>query len=337
MVFYIIRRLISVVVMLIIISIATFLIFFAAPQDPARLTCAKNCTPAIIEGNRKFLGYDRPLYVQYANFVKGLFVDRKFPDNPELQAASPDVVATCKAPCLGYSMIKQESVTEIIMGALPITASLALAAFCLWMVVGIVGGIVAALNRGRWPDRTIVGLALVGFSLPTFFIGLLLLTFVAIKWQLVPVPTYTPFTENPFLWAQGLVLPAITLACIFAASYVRLTRAYMLETMNEDYIRTARAKGVKESVVVRKHGMRAALTPIVTAAGLDLAGLLGGAIVTEQVFNFQGLGWTSIRAITDTDLPLIVGIVVTSAFFIVIANLVVDILYGVIDPRVRLT
>ena len=120
---------------------------------------------------------------------------------------SPEIVATCKAPCLGYSMIKHESVTEIIMGALPITASLALAAFCLWMVVGIVGGIVAALNRGRWPDRTIVGLALVGFSLPTFFIGLLLLTFVAIKWQLVPVPTYTPFTENPFLWAQGLVLP----------------------------------------------------------------------------------------------------------------------------------
>ena len=337
MVFYIIRRLISVVVMLVIISIATFLIFFAAPQDPARLTCAKNCTPAIIEGNRKFLGYDQPLYVQYASFVKGLFVDRKFPDNPELQAAAPDVVATCEAPCLGYSMIKQESVTEIIMGAIPITASLALSAFCLWMVVGIAGGIVAALKRGKWPDRTIVGLALIGFSLPTFFIGLLLLTFVAIKWQLVPVPTYTPFTENPYLWAQGLVLPAITLACIFAASYVRLTRAYMLETMNEDYIRTARSKGVKESVVVRRHGLRAALTPIVTAAGLDLAGLLGGAIVTEQVFNFQGLGWTSIRAITDTDLPLIVGIVVTSAFFIVIANLVVDILYGVIDPRVRLT
>ena len=126
--------------------------------------------------------------------------------------------------------------------------------------------------------------------MPTFFIGLLLLTFVAIKWQLVPVPTYTPFTENPFLWAQGLVLPAITLACIFAASIHRLTRAYMLETMNEDYIRTARAKGVKESVVVRRHGLRAALTPIVTAAGLDLAGLLGGAIITELVFNFQGLG-----------------------------------------------
>ena len=129
----------------------------------------------------------------------------------------------------------------------------------------------------------------------------------------------------------------MTLAFIFAASYVRLTRAYMLETMSEDYIRTARAKGVRDWTVVRRHGLRAALTPIVTAAGLDLGGLLGGAIISEQVFNFQGLGWTAIRAITDTDLPVIVGIVVVASFFIVIANLVVDVLYGVIDPRVRLS
>jgi peptide/nickel transport system permease protein len=329
--------LISVVVMLLVISMATFLLFFAAPEDPARLTCAKNCTPAIIEANRVYLGYDDPLIVQYGQFLKGLFVDRYFPDDPALQAAAPQIVAVCEAPCLGYSRVQNKSVTEIITDVLPITASLALAAFVLWMVVGVVGGIVAALKRGQWPDRVIVGLALIGFSLPSFFIGLLLLTFVAIKWQMVPVPTYTPFTQSPFLWAQGLVLPAITLACVFAASYVRLTRAYMLETMSEDYIRTARAKGVKERTVVRKHGLRAALTPIVTAAGLDLAGLLGGAIITEQVFNFQGLGWTSVRAITDTDLPTIVGIVITASFFVVIANLVVDILYGVIDPRVRLT
>jgi peptide/nickel transport system permease protein len=329
--------LISVVVMLLVISMATFLLFFAAPEDPARLTCAKNCTPAIIEANRVYLGYNDPLWVQYTDFLKGLFVTRYFPDDPALQAAAPQIVATCEAPCLGYSRVQNKSVTEIITDVLPITASLALAAFVLWMVVGVVGGILAALKRGQWPDRVIVGLALIGFSLPSFFIGLLLLTFVAIKWQMVPVPTYTPFTQSPFLWAQGLVLPAITLACVFAASYVRLTRAYMLETMSEDYIRTARAKGVKERTVVRKHGLRAALTPIVTAAGLDLAGLLGGAIITEQVFNFQGLGWTSVRAITDTDLPTIVGIVITASFFVVIANLIVDILYGVIDPRVRLT
>ena len=337
MFYYIIRRLVSVVIMLVVISITTFLIFFASPEDPARLSCAKNCTPAVIEGNRKALGFDKPLTVQYASFLKGLFVPRDFPDDPELKRTHPETVVTCDAPCLGYSRFKNQPVTDIIKEGLPVTASIALGAFLLWMVFGIIGGVVAALNRGRWPDRLIVGASLIGFSLPSFFIGQILLSFVAIKWQLVPVPNFTPLTENPLLWAQGIFLPSVTLAVIFMASYVRLTRAYMLETMSEDYIRTARAKGVKELTVVRRHGLRAALTPIVTAAGLDLGGLLGGAIISEQVFNFQGLGWTAIRAITDTDLPVIVGIVVVASFFIVVANLVVDVLYGVIDPRVRLS
>ncbi len=337
MFFYITRRLISVVIMLVVISITTFLIFFASPEDPARLTCAKNCTPAVIEGNRKALGFDKPLPVQYANFLKGLFVARDFPDDPELKKTHPELVVTCAAPCLGYSKFKNQPVTDIIKEGLPVTASLALGAFILWMIFGITGGVVAALNRGKWPDRVIVGFSLVGFSLPSFFIGQILLSFVAIKWQLVPVPNYVSLTDNPLLWAQGIFLPSVTLAFIFAASYVRLTRAYMLETMSEDYIRTARAKGVKDWTVIRRHGLRAALTPIVTAAGLDLGGLLGGAIISEQVFNFQGLGWTAIRAITDTDLPVIVGIVIVASFFIVIANLVVDVLYGVIDPRVRLS
>ena len=337
MFFYIVRRLISVVAMLIVISITTFLIFFASPIDPATLTCAKNCTPAVIEGNRVKLGFDKPIPVQYLNFVKGLFVSRDFPDDPELKATHPELIYKCEAPCLGYSTLKSQGVTQIIKDALPITASLAIAAFVLWIITGVLFGIIAALNRGRWPDRLLVGLALIGFSLPSFFVGVLLLTFVSIKWQLVPLPVYTPLTEDPFLWAQGLVLPAMTLAAVFAAGYVRLTRAYMLETMSEDYIRTARAKGVRETTVIRRHGLRAALTPIVTAAGLDLGGLLGGAIITEQVFNFQGLGWNAIQAIQNTDLPIIVAIVLIAAFFIVIANLVVDVLYGVIDPRVRVS
>lgn len=336
MLFYVVRRLISVVVMLVVISMATFLLFFAAPEDPARLTCARNCTPQVIEGNRKALGFDKPIYVQYANFVKGLFVDRDYPDDPVQKERAPETVVTCEAPCLGYSIIKNESVTQVIARGLPVTASLALAAFVLWMIAGVTGGILAALNRGRFLDRAIVGLALVGFSLPTFFTGLILLTFVAIKWQIVPVPAFTPFTENPIAWAQGLVLPAITLALVYAATYVRLTRAYMLETMAEDYIRTARAKGIQERTVVRRHGLRAALTPIVTAAGLDFGGLLGGAVITEQVFNFQGLGWTAVRSIYETDLPVIVGIVIVASFFVVMANLIVDVLYGFIDPRVRL-
>jgi peptide/nickel transport system permease protein len=336
MLFYILRRLVAVVIMLVITSIATFLLFFAAPEDPARLTCGKNCTPATIEGNRKALGYDKPLPVQYGKFLAGIFKGRDYPDDPALRAAAPELVVHCPAPCLGYSRVDNEPVLDIIKSGLPITASIALSGFVLWIISGVLGGIVAALTRGRWPDRLIVGIALIGFSLPTFFIGLLLLVFVAIKWQLVDVPAYVAFTDNPADWARNLVLPAITIAAVYAASYVRLTRAYMLETMSEDYIRTARSKGVREWKVIGRHGLRAALTPIVTAAGLDLGGLLGGAIITETVFTFPGLGYTAVKAVTDFDLPLIVGIVITAAFFIIIANLVVDVLYGVIDPRVRL-
>jgi len=337
MFFYIVRRLISVVVMLLVISATTFLVFFASPIDPASLTCGKSCTPAVIEGNRIKMGYNDPVPVQWLKFIQGLFVGRDYPDNPEVKAKTPQLVTHCDAPSLGYSTVKTKCVTDIVKESLPITASIAVAAFLLWIVTGVLFGIIAALNRGRWPDRLLVGLALVGYSVPSFFIGVLLLTFVSIKWQLVPLPVYTPLTENPALWAQGLVLPAIALAAVFAASYVRLTRAYMLETMSEDYIRTARAKGVKETTVIRRHGLRAALTPIVTAAGLDLGGLLGGAIISEQVFNFTGLGWQSIQAIQNSDLPIIVAVVVVASFFIVIANLVVDVLYGVIDPRVRLS
>ncbi len=337
MFFYIVRRLISVVVMLLVISATTFLIFFASPIDPASLTCGKSCTPAVIEGNRIKMGYNDPVPVQWLKFIQGLFVGRDYPDNPEVKAKTPQLVTHCDAPSLGYSTVKTKCVTDIVKESLPITASIAIAAFLLWIVTGVLFGIIAALNRGRWPDRFLVGLALVGYSVPSFFIGVLLLTFVSIKWQLWPLPVYTPLTENPALWAQGLVLPALALAAVFAASYVRLTRAYMLETMSEDYIRTARAKGVKETTVIRRHGLRAALTPIVTAAGLDLGGLLGGAIISEQVFNFTGLGWQSIQAIQNSDLPIIVAVVVVASFFIVIANLVVDVLYGVIDPRVRLS
>ena len=337
MFFYVIRRVLSGIVMLLIITMVTFLVFFASPIDPASLTCGKSCTPSVIEGNRKLLGFDKPIPVQYAKFLGGFFVDRDYPDDPEVKRVAPQTVYTCHAPCLGYSQRQTKSVTEIVSDALPVTASIAVGAFVLWITFGVTFGIVAALNRGRWLDRLLVGLSLVGYSLPSFFIGLLLLIFVSIKWQLWPRPEYIAVTDNPLLWAQGIFLPSVTLAAIFAASYVRLTRAYMLETMSEDYIRTARAKGVRELTVVRRHGLRAALTPIVTAAGLDLGGLLGGAIISEQVFGFQGLGWNAIQAIQNTDLPVIVAIVLVAAAFIVFANLIVDILYGVIDPRVRLS
>jgi peptide/nickel transport system permease protein len=164
----------------------------------------------------------------------------------------------------------------------------------------------------------------------------LLLKFVAIRWGIVDLPRYTPMTENPALWASGLVLPAITLALVYMAGYIRMTRAFVLETTSEDYIRTARAKGLTRRVVIGKHTLRAVLTPLVTLAGLDLAGLLGGAIITETVFNFNGVGKLSFTAVQRYDLPLIVGITLLFASFVIVANIVVDLLYAVIDPRVRL-
>jgi peptide/nickel transport system permease protein len=182
-----------------------------------------------------------------------------------------------------------------------------------------------------------MGGALVGYSFPSFFIGLLLLFFIVIKWQLLPYPSYVPPTENPVQFFQTMILPWITLALVFAAFYIRLTRNQMLETLGEDYIRTARAKGLPEKTVIGKHGLRAGLTPIVTAAGLDLAGLLGGAIIIESVFTLPGLGRLAINSVLDADLPVITATVLVAGFFIVVANIIVDLLYAVIDPRVRLS
>jgi peptide/nickel transport system permease protein len=282
-------------------------------------------------------GYDKPVLVQYGRFVSGLFVGRDYPDNEQLRAEHPEQIVHCPAPCLGYSPAQHRTINEMVGEAWPISLSIAIGAFTLWIIIGVGGGIVAALNKGRWQDRGIVGAALIGFSLPTFFVGLVLLTFPAIKWGLVPIPNFVPFSENPIKWAQNLILPWITLAFFFAASYVRLTRAYMIETMSEDYIRTANAKGVAKWAVIFRHGLRSVLTPIVTAAGLDLGGLLGGAIITESVFSMHGLGYLAVRSVTTMDLPTIVALVMIVSTFIVIANMLVDIAYGFIDPRVKLS
>jgi peptide/nickel transport system permease protein len=333
---YVVRRVIVGVLMLVVMSMVTYLLFFAAPTDPARFTCGKNCTPELIEQNRKALGYDEPVPVQYVDFLKGVFVGRDFPNDPELKRLAPETIAHCEAPCLGYSPLQNESVTTLITEAAPVSMSLALMAFLMWITLGVSGGVIAALNKGTLLDRALVGSALVLYSFPTFFIGLSLYIFVAIKWQLTPIPVYTPIGEGGFgPWLAGLMLPSLTLALIFIAGYIRLTRAFVLESLGEDYLRTARAKGLPRSRILFKHTMRAALTPIATIAGLDLGTLLAGAIITETVFNYNGLGKLAVQAATTFDLPTTVGIVVVAAAFIITANIVVDVLYAVIDPRVK--
>jgi peptide/nickel transport system permease protein len=326
---YVIRRVLTGLLILVLLSMLTFVMFNALPADPAALTCGKNCTPEVIEANRVRLGLDLPLWQQYVEFVKGLFAGRTF--------GAGTATFTCAAPCLGYSFRRGEEVTPLIIEALPPTIFLAAGAFVIWMVVGVLLGIYASLRRGRWQEKATLGAALVGYSFPSFFIGLLLLFFVVIRWRLLPYPSYVPPTEDPVQFFQTMILPWITLALIFAAFYIRLTRNQMLETMSEDYIRTARAKGLAERDVIGRHGLRAGLTPIVTAAGLDLAGLLGGAIIVESVFSIPGVGRLAVNAVTDSDLPVIVATVLVAGTFIVIANIIVDLLYAVIDPRVRLS
>ena len=218
---------------------------------------------------------------------------------------------------------------------LPVTLSLAIGAAIIWLVAGVSIGIISALKRGTLFDRFSMAIALAGVSLPIFFTGLLSLELFSYKWPLFPNVQYVSFTANPLLWARNLVLPWLCLAFLYAALYARLTRAGMLETMSEDYIRTARAKGLPERTVIFKHGLRAALTPIVTIFGMDIGLLLGGAIITEYTFSLHGLGLFTVEAIQNQDLPEILGVTMLAAFFIVIANLVVDILYAVLDPRVR--
>lgn len=327
---YIFRRVLLMITLLFMLSVVVFFLFQMLPGDPARLTCGKACTPAIIEANRKRLGYDQPPLEQYRLFVSGIFFGRVFsPDSPQ-----PIV---CEAPCLGYSFDRREEVTSLITRAAPATFWLAVGAFVIWLTVGISLGIFAALRRGRWQDRLTLGISLVGYSMPSFFIGLMLYYFVVIQYKLLPTPQYVSPFEDPLQFVQTMILPWIVLAVLYAAFYMRLTRNQVLEVLNDDYVRTARAKGLHERTVVVKHALRAGLTPIVTSAGLDLAGLLGGAIISENIFNLPGLGSLAVNAILESDLPVITGITLVTATLIIVANLVVDLLYAVIDPRVRLT
>jgi len=325
---YVARRAVVMLLMLVTLSAICFLLFSAVPTDPASLTCGKSCTPAIVAANRVRLGLDQPLWTQYWSFLVGIVTGRSYGSG----AAS----IACPAPCLGYSFRNQDTVTHLIAQALPVTAQLAIGAFVLWMLIGIGTGLIAAINAGRWPDRLLTGIALVGYSLPVFFIGLLMLVFVVIRWRLLPYPHYSSLLVDPIGWLQTMILPWIALAIVFAAFYTRLVRSEVLTTLNSDYIRTARAVGVPEGRVVRKHALRAGLTPVVTAAGMDVAGVLGGAVITEAVFNLPGLGRLAVSSVVDYDLPVITGVTLVAAGFIIVANLVVDILYAVIDPRVRL-
>ena len=337
MVAYLIRRVVGAAFLLVIVSMVTFAIFFLVPRlagatadDLASRYAGKTAGAEQTHELAVKLGFTDPLYQQYGRFAKGIVVGADYDTGASVEH--------CPAPCLGYSFITQNPVLPELLDRLPVTMSLAAGAAVLWLVAGVATGVLSALRKGSVFDRAAMSVALAGVSLPIFFTGLLSLSVFSygLHWA-APGSSYTPITQNPAEWGYDLILPWITLAFLYAAAYARLTRSGMLETMNEDYIRTARAKGLPERVVVVKHGLRAALTPIVTIFGLDLGLLLGGAVLTESTYSLPGIGKYAVEAIKTNDLPKVLGVTLLAAFFIVLANLVVDLLYAVVDPRVRLT
>ncbi|MFG2192722.1 ABC transporter permease [Streptomyces sp. NPDC048639] len=328
---YIIRRLFAAAVMLIVIMLAVFSIFFLIPKwtgvDPATMYVGKQSDAAALEGIREKLGLGDPILVQLFEFFKGILVGRDY-------AGGGDTIH-CSAPCFGYSFKTEQAIWPVLADRLPVTMQLAAGAAVIWLLIGLCAGIVSALKRGSIWDRGAMVVALGGVSLPIYFTGLVSLAVFSYGLGWVS-NEYTPIEENFGDWISGMILPWVTLAFLFGAMYARLTRATMLEVMGEDYIRTARAKGLREPVVIRRHAMRSAMTPIITLLGVDLGALIGGAILTETTFSLPGLGQAVLKAIGERDLPLVLGVTLITASAVVVANLVVDVLYGVIDPRVRL-
>lgn len=318
---YLIRRLLWSVVMLILVVAVVFVIFFVLPGGQGRreegrasgvavLMAGRNPRPELVRSIERRLGLDRPVYEQFGRYIWNAFQGD-----------------------LGYSYHSNEDVTAIVVRRIPPTAGMALGASVLWLVFGIALGVISALRRRTLLDRTTMFFALVGVSMPVFFLGLVAVFFFDGQLGIYETGDYEPLTQNPVQWLRAMWLPWIVLALLYIAVYSRVVRGNVLEVSGEDFVRTARAKGLRERSVVR-HQLRAALTPVVTMYGLDLGILLGGAIITESIFNIPGIGTLTVNAIQDANLPVILGTTIVGAAFIVVANLVVDIVYAFLDPRV---
>jgi peptide/nickel transport system permease protein len=323
---YLVQRILQAVLVLLLIAALTFFVFHLLPTDITQASCGKPCTPERQQAVRHFYGYDQPLVAQFWDFLRGIVTGRTY--------GSGAAAVHCDAPCFGYSFRLHESVTTLIGQYFPVTASIAIGAAVLWLVFGVGAGVIAALRRGTWVDRLTTASTVVGVSAPAYLVGLVGIYIFGFKLNVLPVGTYVPLTQDPIGWAWHLVLPWCVLAVLSAAIYTRITRSQLLEVLDENFVRTARAKGIRERRVVISHALRNALLPVVTLFALDLGSLLGGAVITEKIFSMQGLGSLLIDAVNQLDLPVVLGVTLFSAFLIVLANLLVDLAYSRLDPRV---
>jgi peptide/nickel transport system permease protein len=322
---FLLRRLIGAVVIMFLIGAFTFFLFYTIPQDFAELSCGKNCSPENIAVIRENLGLDKPITVQFWEFMTGIVAGRDFPQGH------------CSAPCLGVSFSSGEFVWDSIMDRFPLTLSLTVGGLIIFLLLGLGSGLLAAWKRGTAVDKAVSGASMVLSSFQIYFLGPIVLGILVYNTGWMENPKYVPFTENPAAWFVGLLIPWAVMATIFTAQYTRMARSTMIEQLSEEHVRTARAKGMRQRYVFFRYAWRGSLIPIVTIIGMDLSSLLSGAVVTEFTFDLAGIGRLAVQSSLTKDLPLTMGVMLFGAFFILLLNIVVDLAYAYIDPRVRLS
>ncbi|MER5374034.1 ABC transporter permease [Streptomyces sp. NPDC002553] len=322
---FIIRRTVGAVVTLFLIGAATFFLFVAAPSDYASLACGKDCSPQRLEDIRTALGLNLPLHTQFWDFMTGIVMGRDFP------------AGHCDAPCLGMSFYSGDPVWSTILDRFPTTLTLTLGGAVVFLVVGVGAGMLAAYKRGSFVDKLATGGSMVLSSFQIYFLGPIVLIIFVYSTGWMENSQYHPITEDPVAWFTGMLLPTLVMATIFTAQYTRMARSSMIEQLSEEHVRTARAKGMPRKYVFFRYAWRGSLIPIVTVLGMDISGMLGGAVVTELTFSLQGIGRLAVDGAQTKDLPLTMGVMLFGAFFILIFNILTDIAYAYIDPRVRLS
>ncbi|MCF3174627.1 ABC transporter permease [Streptomyces sioyaensis] len=320
---FLLRRTFGAVVILVLLSAFTFFVFFGA-GDPAAMSCGKNCTADNIALIHQNLGLDKPLPTQFWDFIVGIFAGRDYS------------IGHCSAPCFGYSFATKQDVWSTLMDRLPTTASLAIGGAAVFLTVGLGTGLLAAYKRGSFLDKALTSVSMVLSSAQIYILGPIALGLFVYS-GIMESPKYVDFTSDPAGWFMGLLLPWLVMATIFTAQYTRMSRSTMIEQLQEEHVRTAKAKGMPSSYVFLRYAWRGSLIPIVTILGMDLSSLFGGAMITEFTFQLAGIGRLAIDSVLTLDLPMVMGVLIFSAALILVFNIIVDATYAFIDPRVRLS
>ncbi|MFI9261648.1 ABC transporter permease [Streptomyces sioyaensis] len=320
---FLLRRTFGAVVILVLLSAFTFFVFFGA-GDPAAMSCGKNCTADNIALIHQNLGLDKPLTTQFWDFIVGIFAGRDYS------------IGHCSAPCFGYSFATKQDVWSTLMDRLPTTASLAIGGAAVFLTVGLGTGLLAAYKRGSFLDKALTSVSMVLSSAQIYILGPIALGLFVYS-GIMESPKYVDFTSDPAGWFMGLLLPWLVMATIFTAQYTRMSRSTMIEQLQEEHVRTAKAKGMASSYVFLRYAWRGSLIPIVTILGMDLSSLFGGAMITEFTFQLAGIGRLAIDSVLTLDLPMVMGVLIFSAALILVFNIIVDATYAFIDPRVRLS